>query len=445
MRKLAAVLICKILCLIGHIIGKGSSLPGQVALKLYPNILSEIKLPETIIAVSGSNGKTSTTEMIAHILHSCGLRIAYNKEGANQTEGIATTVCRLCKLSGKLKYDVLLMECDESYAAAIFKHIKPTIFAVTNLYRDQLTRNHHFEYVCERLDKAVTVITEYNKNITLILNGDDPISSVLRKHCDAVYFGMNKNDLSVDKNKCGAYDDGNCPICKTHLTYEYRQFGCIGEYKCDNCGYNRPKTEYTITNVDMQDGTVELNNTYKIGITLKTMYNAYNVLAAFAVCSKAGIDGDRIASALNDYLLKSGRTFTFDINGRNGTFMTCKHENSTAYNQAISYLTRQNPCDFVIIVDEISRKYYTSDASWLWDIDFEKLIAENIKRVILVGKYKYHLALRMKYAGLENKTILTDFNEMIKTIDNSPDKSDIFISTCFSDKAKFLKELSNKK
>ena len=107
------ILVCKILRFIGKLIGRGSSMPGQIALKLSPKILSKVKLPDKVIAVTGSNGKTSTVEMIACILEKEGKKVIWNREGSNQIEGVTTLILSNCTLGGKLKGDVLLLESDE--------------------------------------------------------------------------------------------------------------------------------------------------------------------------------------------------------------------------------------------------------------------------------------------------------------------------------------------
>ena len=141
MRKLLAILACKLLRFVGKLVGKGSSLPGKYALKICPDILRRVELPEHIIAVTGSNGKTSTVEMIAAILRAGGKRVVYNEEGSNQIEGVTTLILNNCSLTGKMRGDVLLLESDERYAKFSFKWFHPTHFVITNLYRDQLTEN----------------------------------------------------------------------------------------------------------------------------------------------------------------------------------------------------------------------------------------------------------------------------------------------------------------
>lgn len=171
MRVFFVILVCKLLHFIGKLIGKGSSLPGKYALKLDRNILKKIKMPEYIIAVTGSNGKTSTVEMIAHILQEGGKTVAYNKEGSNQIEGVTTFILCNSTMGGKVKSDILLIESDERFAQYTFKYFKPTHYVITNLYRDQLTRNGHPEWVYDCLKNSIHDGTQ------LILNADDPLVS----------------------------------------------------------------------------------------------------------------------------------------------------------------------------------------------------------------------------------------------------------------------------
>ena len=133
-----------------------------------------MQLPERIIAVTGSNGKTSTVEMIAAILRSQGKQVVYNAEGSNQIEGVTTLILSHCTLGGRMKGDVLLLESDERYARHSFRWFHPTHFVITNLYRDQLTRNGHPEWVYDAIRPAI------HPDTTLVLNADDPLVVLLR-------------------------------------------------------------------------------------------------------------------------------------------------------------------------------------------------------------------------------------------------------------------------
>ena len=198
----------------GKLTGRGSSLPGKAALGICRDILGRIELPDRIIAVTGSNGKTSTVEMIAAVLKGRGIKVVWNQEGANQIEGIVTLALSHASLGGRVKGDVFLIEVDERYAAKIFKYLCPTQLVVTNLCRDQLTRNRHPEKVYENILSAVRPQTE------LMLNADDPLSSCLARGRGKVkWFGVEKCSVSAD-HPTGAYHDGAyCPVCKLSLIH----------------------------------------------------------------------------------------------------------------------------------------------------------------------------------------------------------------------------------
>ncbi len=169
MRKLLAILLCKVGRWVGALVGKGSSLPGRLALRVCPDILRRLTLPPCVVAVTGSNGKTSTVEMIAHILRSSSKRVVYNKEGSNQIEGVTTFLLCAADLSGRVQADVVLLESDERFARHTFRYFVPTHYVILNLYRDQLTRNGHPQWMYRIVAESI------HPESKLILNADDPL------------------------------------------------------------------------------------------------------------------------------------------------------------------------------------------------------------------------------------------------------------------------------
>lgn len=440
--KMLIILINKIIYFIGKCMKKGSSLPGKIALKLDKNILSKLKLPENIIMVTGSNGKTSTTEMIYNVFKENGYSIGCNKEGSNQTEGVTTMILNACNLRGEVKRDILVIESDERYLKHTLKYIKPKYLIITNLYRDQMTRNGHPEFVYDEIKQAIT------DDINLILNTDDPLSSLYgynREH--TTYIGIDKNDLDTEIHTSVYNDTKYCPNCKNLLSYNYYHYAHIGGYKCEKCGHSRKEPDFAITSIDLKTGEIEINEKYKIQMTLRSIYNAYNVLATFAVSSLVGIKEETIPQVLNKYVMQNDRIQTFEMNGKKGMLMTSKHENSISYNQSLQYIVRENkPCTVVIIVDAVSRKYFTSETSWLWDIDFGLLNAECVKNLVLSGKYVYDLSIRMEYAGISEDKITVEENidEMMAKL-NHLENEYIYVVTCFADRMKFMNRRPSKK
>ena len=435
MRKFLAILVCKLGRAVGRLVGKGSSLPGKYALKICPDILRRVQLPAHIIAVTGSNGKTSTVEMIAAILRSGGKTVVYNEEGSNQIEGVTTTVLTNATLTGRVKADVLLIESDERYAAHSFRYFHPTEFVITNLYRDQLTRNGHPEWVYDAILPAIHPDTK------LILNADDPLSSCFaQNHGKVKWFGLDKCAISTDA-PTGVYHDGAyCPVCHAPMVYDYVHYNHIGAYRCTRCGHAKPATDYTVTAADLDQGRLTIDGAVTIQLAFRSIYNVYNILAAYAACREVGIAADTAAGVINNYILKNGRMQKFTLGAHKGVLLTSKHENSIAYDTNLRYVAAsKEPCTVVVIVDAVSRKYFTSETSWLWDIDFDLLNTPQVERVILSGRYCNDLALRFSFTGISREKILVqpDIAAVAQTLKEDGGEQ-VYAVTCFSDRDKLL-------
>ena len=436
MRMILAIIVCKLLRFIGKLVGKGSSLPGQYALKICPDVLGRVKLPGCIIAVTGSNGKTSTVEMIAAILRASGRTVVYNEEGSNQIEGVTTLILCSSSLSGRMRGDVLLLESDERYARRSFRFFHPTHFVITNLYRDQLTRNGHPEWVYDAILPAI------HPDTTLVLNADDPlVSCFARDHGRVKWFGLEECSIST-KDHRGVYHDGaRCPLCGGPMDYSCYHYEHIGHYRCRSCGHCRHDPDFAVTALDLPAGTLTLDGETEISLAFKSIYNVYNILAAWSVCSLAGADRETMAKVINNYVLKNGRMVQFTLGGHHGTLLTSKHENSVAYDTNLGYIARtEEPCRVLIIVDAISRKYFTGETSWLWDIDFDLLNRDHVEKVILCGKYVNDLALRFDYTGIPPERIVCydAVAQAAGALAEDGGQEPLYVVTCFSDRDKLL-------
>ena len=258
MKKTFSIIIGKIFVLVaGKIFKRGSSLPGVIALKLNKNILSDFKLPKTVIAVTGSSGKGSTTSIIANVYRKLGYKVSYNDKGSNQISAIVTTLLENCNLKGNIKSDVCVFEMDERYAIQVFPYIKPTHVVVTNITRDQPPRQGSFEEVFNCILNSLT------KDCKLILNGDDPYLQyfTLNVKNECFYFGIDKTKYSYTKNDYTGLNISRCPICNNKLIYEYYHLEHLGNYKCSSCEFKRPIITHSITSYDYNKSIITIDNT----------------------------------------------------------------------------------------------------------------------------------------------------------------------------------------
>ena len=436
MRKFLAIIICKILHFIGKRVGKGSSLPGRYALRVCPDVLRRVVLPPYVLAVTGSNGKTSTVEMIAAILRAAGKKVAYNAEGSNQIEGVATLILCACTLGGRMRADVLLLESDERYARHTFRWFSPTHFAVTNLYRDQLTRNGHPEWVYQSILPAIRPGT------TLVLNADDPLVACFARGSGQVkWFGLDRCSISREDHR-GVYNDGaRCPVCQGRMAYECYHYGHTGHYRCTACGFHRPETDFAVTALDLEEGRMTLDGTAEVSLAFRSVYHVYNILAAWSLCSLVGVDRRTMAGAVNNYVLRGGRTVRFTLGEHRGMLLTSKHENSMAYDTNLDYIAREKiPCEVLVMVDAISRKYFTGETSWLWDVDFGRLNVPQVEKIVLCGKYVHDLALRFAFTGVPPERVACcETAEQAAELLRSDGDAALYVVTCFSDRDKLLR------
>ena len=386
-------------------------------------------------------GKTSTTELICKIFEDNGYKVGCNREGSNLTEGVTTMILNACSLNGECKKDVLIIESDERYLRHTLKHFRPKYLVVLNLYRDQLGRNGHPELIYDIIKEAIA------DDIHLVLNADDPLVASYGFNRDNVtYFGMSKNDFSTDEFVGVANDGAFCPVCKEPMEYDFYHYNHIGSYKCKACGYKRMTPQHAVTNLDLANKQLTINNKHKITMDLSSVFTAYNLLAAFAVAKLVGVKEEKIVEPLNEYVLQNGRVQKYDINGKPCTILMAKHENTVSYNQNLLHIVREKiPSTVVLILDDVSRRYFTVETAWLWDIDFELLKSDSVKKIIIGGRYVHDYTTRLEFAGIDMKKIVgfENLDDMMKEVKEKPKGDMIYLVTCFLDKTKFIARIKD--
>ena len=382
-----------------NLFGRGTALPGRIALKLNKNILKYFEIPKTTIFVTGTTGKTSVVGTIYEVYKQNGYKVCSNLKGSNLLDGVTTAVINASKLNGHTKVDALVIEVDERYVKEVFKFLTPKYFIINNLSRDQLARNGHFGLVFDEINKSI------NSKTHLILNADDPLVTKfsLNKKNKITYYCLKENKYSTKKNKIDTLDLSYCPICHKKLIFDYFNYGNLGYYHCPNDDYNHPDCQFEAELLEdkfkVEDVLIKLNN--------DALYNVYNMLACYTVCRLDKIAKDKIVTSLNKLSLKVKRLNEFTFNDHKGTLLLSKNETPLSYNQSLEYISLKKGKKTVAIgFTRISGRYDLKDISWLYDINFELLNDKSIQKIILIGPFAYDLAVRLKHAGIDSKKFL---------------------------------------
>lgn len=443
MWKLITIFVCKAVNKLSKLTGHGgSAIGGRIALKLHKNILRKIKLPKYVIGITGSSGKSSSSELMYNILTRNNMKVVYNKEGSNTISGIASLILNNSSLLGKLKADVLLMELDEQFLKYIFPHVKPTHLMITNITRDQPPRNSHPYKIFKAIKNAIPDKTH------LILNVDDPFVNRIRiNHKGAVTtYGIDKNDYSQNVN-LNNLDAAYCPICNSKLEYDFYHYGHIGSYHCPKYHFNRGNPDFEAKNVNIDNQSITINEN-KIHLPSNFLYTAYFVTGCFALSKMLDLKDKDILKVLNDEKVTTKRLEIYDFDNRKWQLLVSKNENNLSYKQSLDYIRHQNGDKTIVLgFDNSSRRYKENDISWIWDIDFEILNDSSIKHIVLIGKYCYDMLLRMEYAGInKDKLILVEnMSDLGKTIKEKT-TGKIYSMNCFDKEIeikKIIKEENN--
>ncbi len=396
LRNIIAIIACKLLIIAGKLAGKkGSSAPGGIALKIAPNLLRDLakQVKKEIIVVCGTNGKTTTNNLIYTALKSRGYSVVGNIIGANMLPGIACSFIAHASLSGRLNADYAAIECDEASLRRVVPHITPDKVIITNLFRDQLDRFGEVDITVSFLNEALDKLPDTE----LILNADDPLSANFANGKKCAYFGIDEPCASKMKE---TKEGRSCPHCSAELGYKYTHYSQLGDYYCENCGFKRPSLQYAARDVDISRGLkftiYNGEKKYPLELNYRGFYNIYNILATCAVLSECGEDISAMESVFASYKPQIARMEPFTVGGK--TLVLNLAKNPAGFNQAIATVISDNrPKDIMLALNDGAGDGI--DISWIWDVDFEALKDANVKSVIASGIRRDDLALRLKYAG----------------------------------------------
>ena len=394
--------------------GGGTSLPGKLLLRLQPDAVSRLarQLERGSVVLSATNGKTTTTRMIASVLARAGVETVHNRAGANMPGGVATALLQNAP-HGRIEGSRLgLFEVDEAWLGTVAAEVEPHTVVLGNLFRDQLDRYGELERLA---DEWAAVVARGAGRTTYVLNADDPLVADLGRDADGqarervTYFGVEDRSQALAELE-HAFDAKHCRRCGSMYRYAAAYLGHLGDYACPNCGNRRPAPSVAARRVElrgMAGSRVTVSTPageLELSLPLPGLYNVYNALAATACCLELGIEPETIARGLESAAAAFGRAEQVDVNGRGLAILLIK--NPAGANEVFRTLRSGGDRDldlWIALNDGIADG---RDISWIWDADFE-LLAGSARRVTCSGTRAPELALRLKYAGLAEDAIDT--------------------------------------
>ena len=395
----------------------GTTLPGRAAMFFDKNILADVSKDMDIIVVTGTNGKTTTCNMLEQALSSTGVDVLANKSGANLLKGVTAEFCANANWKGIPRKKYAIIECDEGALKQVVPLIKPKVILVTNLFRDQLDRYGEVTHTLEQIRMGVKKAPDS----ILCLNADCSLTASLANDVPnkVVYYGI---DCPYGEQKEPEVSDAKyCINCGTEYKYDYHTYAHLGGFYCPKCGYKRSKTNTAVTSVNKlsikgTDVTMEFRDSDNVDkenvlISLPAIYNVYNAVGAVCAYTAAGFKREDIIKSLAVTSSSFGRMETFDLDGVDVQMILVK--NPAGCNQALTYVTSmEDEYEAVICLNDKTADGH--DISWIWDAEYERLAEDNsLSKIIVSGDRAEDIALRLKYGGMDESKI-----ELVKGWDN---------------------------
>jgi UDP-N-acetylmuramyl tripeptide synthase len=412
MREWAAIAAARLAAVAsrGLRLGGGTTLPGRVALALAPRLVSTLagRLPQGVVVVSGTNGKTTTARLLSGILDAAGLTAIHNRAGANLLSGIAAALVEHTGATGRPRGQVGLFEVDEATLPAAVEATRPRVVILLNLFRDQLDRYGEIDLVAERWRRALVIMP---KEATLVYNVDDPLVAEVGRRYGGRRLSFGLDDAPArDGDRTSpehAADARYCYGCGRPYEFSLVTLGHMGHYRCATCGTERPQPEVRASGIRLQgaDGASATVIADGVAMPITTMlpglYNVYDATAAVAGALALGLTPQVIERGVAATTPAFGRGERVTVDGREALFLLAK--NPAGFNEVLRtvLLAEAAPVLLVAINDLIADG---RDISWLWDVDFE-MLRGRARAIVVTGIRAADMALRLKYAGVDGAVV----------------------------------------
>jgi UDP-N-acetylmuramyl tripeptide synthase len=378
-------------------------MPGLVVETLVPGYLGVMlrNLPEGVVVVTGTNGKTTTTKMVVELLRANGRRVLTNATGSNLTRGIISTVSRQATRTGRLPFDIAVFELDEAYARQFTDVVCPRYVLALNASRDQLDRFGEVDTVAKLIGETMLSASE-----RIVVNADDKRLSAMAATGDVpvTYFGVAPELL-----KFFPRDDelvsvsGQVPVLKPAKVQRAVE---LLAFKDNQATY-------------AADG-----KQFKTTLQVTGQHNFQNAAGALALVHLLlpDVSPAELVTQLADVRPAFGRGQKYVL--KNGSELQLNLvKNPASFRQGLASYVRPDTATMIAINDNLAD---SRDMSWLWDIDFTTLQRANV--ACTTGIRAVDMALRLQYDDITVGTIEADIEKALKDFCRLPGDKVVFAS-----------------
>lgn len=440
MKKLLSIIVTKIIILFLKFKNKGSSFPGKIALKIYPDILKHVSKNVETILITGTNGKTTTTALTNHIFNNAFIDCFSNSTGANMLTGIVTTYIKNYNLFNRKISKTAIIEVDEASLKHVCKYIQPKIIAVTNIFRDQLDRYGEVYTTLNHIKEGIKLCS----NSKLILNGDEPLLCSLEKVYNNKFFFGFDNFKSDENTKNLNVEAKNCKFCGETYTYNFITYNHLGDFKCNSCGFKREELDFSVTDIlenNINESIIKIKNNV-ITINQGGIYNIYNVLCAYAISTVCSIPDYIVIDSIKSFSKVFGRQENFKIKSNSITMFLVK--NPAGFNETLNTINLDKNSEMSIGFLLNDNFADGQDVSWIYDVNLEMIKNFNIKELFTGGIRTHDMSLRLNLTEIE-KPINTfeKYEDILKYLESKENET-IYILCSYTCMLEFRKFLYNK-
>ncbi len=402
--------------------------PGLLAYRFCSNFLERLAKPEMVVAITGTNGKTTVSSLIANMYKELGKSVCYNDWGANQLAGHTRCLLDCVTIFNKPKIDVAVLETDELTSIDTIPNVKPDYLIVTNICRDSIRRNANTYFIFDRLNSAISKVP----NTKLILNADCPISSFLGSDFknEKIFFGVKGTKTS--ENKYLADDFGFCPKCYGKIEYLYRHYRHIGKVKCLSCDFKSFDSDYLVNKYNENTMNVKsLGKNEEYPVVSPSIFNIYNEIAVVTFFRETGVDEETLNKGFKKLIIPKSRENTMEIGGIKLIAQMAKGQNVSACSTVFEEIskTKENIALVFLMNEMYGKEKIMETITWFYETDFEFLNKKNIKQILIGGPRNLDYKLRLKLGGFDEskfKCIPND-EDLYKYIDYKDIKKVYFL------------------